>query len=501
MREKRFWIRMKRAQAALLALAVLVLRAPSVMAEGGDGEERDQYRLEITVLPDEQAVRATVSLSYTNRTGVALDGMMFCVYANVLRRQASIPVETDDMNDAFPEGYAPGGVDFMRVTVDGEEADWGVQGSDELFLRVECELEPDETAQFGFEYYLLLPTYSGAMGAGDLTWRLTNFYPVAARYDSVLGDFPLDDYTAVIEPLSAEAADYTASISLPETYCLAAPGEATSTVEDDMVRYEVRAEGIRELALIFSRKMTEAVGTTESGVQIRALGNTASAAQVMLSTALSAMNWLEENVGEYAWPSLTLIETEYLYDGLSYPGVIQVSKRLTGLTARSALRETVVNLCMDQYFGEIVGSSQNDAPWLSEALSSYAALLYYEAQEGYDGYLKRLNEQVLSSLQITIPGGVTVDSEAERFSSRTEYEIVVIDRGVATLHEMRSVMGEETFLDGLVKYVHDNRLAHATATEFLAAMNEVSGKRWDEYLYGQMHNIDDYVDLDLEWYE
>lgn len=498
MREGRFWKRMKRVQAALLALA-LALCAPTVMAE--ESEERDQYQLEITVLPDEQAARMTVSLTYTNRTGVALDGMMFCVYANILRRQASTPVEADDMNDAFPEGYAPGGVDFMRVTVDGEEADWGVQGSDELFLRVECALEPGEAAQFGFEYYLLLPTYSGAMGVGDLTWRLTNFYPVAARYDSVLGDFPLDDYTAMLEPLSAETADYTASISLPETYCLAASGEVTSAVEDDMVRYEVRAEGIRELALIFSRKMTEAVGTTEGGVSVRALGNTASAAQIMLSAALSAMNWLEENIGEYAWPSLTLIETEYLYDGLSYPGVIQVSQRLTGLTARSALRETVVDLCMDQYFGEIVGSSQNDAPWLSEALSSYAALLYYEGQEGYDGYLKRLNEQVLSALQVTIPGGVTVDSEAERFSSRMEYEIVVVDRGVAVLHEMRSVMGAETFLAGLVKYVQDNRLAHATATEFLAAMNEVSGKRWDEYLYGQMHNIDDYVDLDLEWYE
>ena len=486
-----------RVQAVMLALVMLLCAVPAAAEE----QERDRYHLEISILPEEQAVHITVTLDYVNRTGSALSDMMFSVYANILRRQASVPVEDDHMNDAFPEGYAPGGVDFIRVSVNGEEAEWGVQGTDELFVRVPCSLEPGERAQFSFEYYLLLPVYSGAMGTGDLTWRLTNFYPVAAYYDPVLGDFPLDGYTAMLEPLTSDAADYTASISLPETYHLAAPGEVSSVNEDGTVHYEISAEGIRELALIFSRKTTEAAGVTNGGVTVRALGNTSSSAQAMLQAALPVLNWLEENLGPYPWPMLTLIETEYIYEGLSHPGVIQVSEKLTGLMDREALSEKITGLCMDQYFGEIVGSSQNGAPWLSEAVSAYAALLYYEDQEGYDGYLKRLNRQVLSALQITIPGGVTVDSTAERFTSRMEYDVVVVDRGTAVLHEMRSVMGRDVFMEGLTKYVSDNSLSHATTTEFLAAMNAVSGRRWDEYLYGQMHNIDDYVELNLEWYE
>ena len=487
-----------RAQDVLLALAMTLCALP---AAAEDNQERDRYHLEISILPEEQAAHVTATLDYTNRTGSALGGMMFSVYANILRRQASVPVEDDHMDDAFPEGYAPGGVDFIRVSVNGEEAEWGMQGADELFMRVPCDLQPGETAQFAFEYYLLLPICSGAMGVGDLTWRLTNFYPAAAHFDPVLGDFTLDGYTAMLEPLTSDAADYTASISLPETYHLAAPGEVSSVNEDGMVRYEISAEGVRELALIFSRKTTEATGKTALGTQVRALGNTAFSAQALLQAALPVMNWLEENMGAYPWPCLTLIETEYLYDGLSHPGVIQASKNLTGLTSRKALSEKITGLCMDQYFEEIVGSRRNGAPWLSEAVSAYAALLYYEAQEGYDGYLKRLNQQVLAALQITIPGGVTVDSEAERFASRMGYDAVVIDRGTAVLHEMRSVMGADVFMDGLRKYVSDNYLSHATAAEFLAAMNAVSGSRWDEYLYGQMHNIDDYVELNLEWYE
>lgn len=476
------------ALAGLLALGV-IFSAVTAFAE----EERDRYTMDIEVLFDEQAVRVHETVDYTNRTGQALHSMLFNVYANIMRRQSAIPVGDDRLQDAFPEGFAPGGVDFIRVQVNGEDADWGVQGSEELFLRVECSLAAGETAQFAFDYYLLLPTFSGAMGAGDLTWRLTNFYPVAAVWDEYLQDFPLNAYTAVDEPLHSEAADYEITITLPETYALAAPGEITGKADGEgNIRYGIYAEGIREAAILFSRKMTERSGRTGAGTEIRALGNTAGAAKKLLNAAVSAMNWLEETFGEYPWPELTLMETEYVYDGLSYPGVVQA-----GVTDE----EAIVRLCVKQYFSGIVGSNPNGAPWLSEAVSAFVTLMYYEQKNGYQDYLNRLNQQALPSLQVTVPGGVTVDSEAGRFTSRMEYEIVVVDRGCVMLHEMRQAMGAETFLAALQEYVRRNRLGNATAAEFIEAMNSVSGKRWNEYLYGQMHNIDDYVGLGLTWIE
>ena len=320
--------RKRRIRIAALLMAGLLLMGMAFSAGTGLAEERarDRYDLAIDVLIEEQALRVTQTVEYTNRTGRTLDGMMFCVYANILRRQSSVPVEPDRLDAAFPEGYAPGGIDFMRVQVNGADAEWGVQGKDELFLRVECGLEPDESAVFRFDFYVLLPVYSGAMGVGDLTWRLTNFYPVAAVWDEVLQDFPLGGYTAMGEPLFSDAADYHATISLPETYLLAAPGTVEATADGEgMVHYEIEAEGIRELALIFSRKMFEKTGTLDSGTTVRALGNTPRHAQRLLTETTAAMDRLEAMLGEYPWPALTVVETEYIYDGLSYPGVIQVS--------------------------------------------------------------------------------------------------------------------------------------------------------------------------------
>lgn len=495
----KLWIRIL----ALLMAGMLVLGVLFSAAEAfAEEAPRDRYDLKIEILPDQQAARVTQTLEYTNRTGEALDAMMFSVYLNILRRQADVPVEADAFDDAFPQGYAPGGVDFMSVRVNEQEAQWAVQGGDELFLRVECHMEPGETALFRFDFYVLLPVYSGAMGIGDLTWRLVNFYPVAAAWDEYLHAFPLDTYTAMNEPLTADAADYHVTLSLPETYHLAAPGHIEQTPDGEgMIFYEIDAQGIRELALIFSRKTTERTAQTESGTKIRVLANTASAAERIKAAALPAMNWLEEQFGAYPWETLTLIETEYLYEGLSHPGVIQVSDSLTGLTDGDALTDAVITLCAKQYFGAIAGSRKNAAPWLSEAIPSFMRLLYFEEKNGYNDFMKRLNEQVLPALSVTIPGGLTVDSESERFTSRMEYEVVVVDRGTAVLYLMRQAMGEELFMQGLREYVSGAWLGRATASDFLAAMNGISGRRWDEYLYGQMHTIDEYVGTGLEWFD
>lgn len=498
--DNKLWVRI-----VALVMAGLMLLGVLVSASSGLAEEetagRDQYSMELTVLPEQQAVHVHQTTEYVNRSGATQNGAYFSLYLNALRRQTSVPVEADQFENAFPNGYAPGGVDFIGVKVNGEAAEWGMLDGEETYLRVGCSLEAGERAQVEFEYYVLLPDTALSMGTGDKTWRLTHFYPAAALYDGYLEAYPEYDYTPMAEPLIGYAADFSVSLALPEGYALAAPGEISAAPEESgMVRYEIRAEGVRALSLAFGRGLTERTGQTASGTQVRALGSSALSAQALLDAVLPSLGWLEENLGGYAWPCLTVIETECM-GGASFPGVIQMPASLTGLRSRSELADKAAELCARQYFSCIVGSNQSEAPWLSEALTSYVRLLYCEAAEGRESYLKRLNEQVLPALNTTIPGGVTVDSGAVRFNSVMEFEMAVTDRGTAVLHEMRGAMGNEAFMQGLRGYVQNMYLKHATAADFLAAMNEASGSRWNEYLYGQFHNMDDYVGTGLDWFE
>jgi len=115
--------------------------------------------------------------------------------------------------------------------------------------------------------------------------------------------------------------------------------------------------------------------------------------------------------------------------------------------------------------------------------------------------MKKLNAQAIPSLEVTIPGGLTVDSAADRFTTRYEYQAVVIDRGIAVLHELRELMGGDIFLDALGLYVKDNACSITSIADFAAALNQASGDRWDEYLVGQLQTISDYSGHDVPEYE
>ncbi len=496
---------MARVLAIVLALLLVGSIVLSVLPVFGLAEEepRSHYALDMSVDLDAQAVTVSETLDYVNATGRALDALWLNVYANALRRADSVPVENSEWNDAFPAGYAPGGVDFISVTVNGEPASWAMSGPGETFMRVEAALQPGGTARFAFRFRLLLPRCDWALGLGELGWRLVNFYPVAAAYDAQAEDFVLNGWTVAVDPLMSDAADYEATVTLPRTWTLASTGQASASEpdENELVVWSIRAEGVRDFSLAFSRRMNERRGETASGTGVRAYASTASAAQAMLDAALAALNAYENWLGPLSAPELELMETDYLRDGFSKPGLIQVSSALCAINRRGALENAVVRLCAGQWFGGEVGCNPENEPWMTDALAGYAALLVWEEREGYDGYLKRLNAQVLSALQTTIPGGLTVDSHASRFNGTDEFELVVVDRGAAVLHELRDLMGREAFLACLARYVADNRGKNASIAQFVDALNVTTGERWDEYLVSQMHTISDYVNQRLTWFE
>jgi len=488
---------------AALLVATIVFSVLPVFGLAEAETPRNRYALDLAVDLQAQAVTVSETLDYVNTAGRPLDSVWLNVYGNALRRAATVPVEENEWNDAFPEGYAPGGVDFISVTVNGAAADWAMSGAGETFMRVACALQPGETARIALRFRLLLPVNDWALGLGDLGWRLVNFYPVAAVYDAQAETFAMNSWTVAVDPLMSETADYTAAITLPESWLVASTGEAAVSPPDanGLVAWTIRADGARDFGLAFSRKMNERRGATASGLVVRAYASTGWAAQALLDAAVPVMETYEGWLGPCSMDELELMESDYLRGGLAKPGLILVSRALCGLTGRDALEATVARLCAKQWFGGEVGCDPGNEPWLTDTLSSCAALMYFEEKEGYAGYLKRLNAQVLSALQVTIPGGLTVDSAASRFASLEEYELVVVDRGTAVMHEMRDLMGRETFIACLARFVADNRGGIASVGDFAAAANAVTGRRWDEYITGQMKTISDYVNQRITWFE
>ena len=491
------------ALAALLVLSVLYSTLSLfALGEGSDEAQRPRYKMAMAADLSAMVMYVTQTVDWVNTTGRRLDSVWFTVYGNTLRRQTAMPVEADEWDDVYPAGYAPGGVDFVYVGVNGEPAEWAMGGAYEQFLRVACDVMPNETVTIELGYTLLLTWNGWAIGAGETGWRLNAFYPCVAAYDQVTEGFTLNPWRVAADPMTAELADYDVSLTLADGYAVAATGGAALVdAAEGLCTWHARAEAARDMALVIRRQPHEAAGETAGGLPVTALGSSKANADAMLKAALDAMAVYERWFGTCPIGHLTLVETDLARDSVGRTGLIELSGGLCASKRRADLADAVATLCAGQYFGVSVGLNTETEPWLGDTLAAYAFLLCREETEGYDAYLKRLNGRVIEALQITMPGGLRPDSALQRFQTREEYELVVVDRGLAVLHEMRSLMGRDAFIEGLSLFAAQNAGGITTVERFASAFNEVTGSRWDEYIVGQFASIADYVNQRIEWFE
>lgn len=485
--------------AVLLGLGAVVSALLSfAYAEELAPEARNQCELTMEYLPEEQALRISQRLVYTNVSGSTLDRVIFYAPSNLFRRRNALPYDGENLAKALPQGYLPGGMDLSAVRVNGMDCDWGFQGENENFLRVACELESGESCTFEFDYYLLLTQNAAFLGVSDQEWHLSDFYFAPAAIDEG-GSFTLNAALSHTRYTDVPAMDFSAAILLPEKLNLAATGTETIDVQSSgAAGWRVLAENVRDFALVISSGYRESTIETESGVQIRMLSDVKKAEKTVLQTAKAAIEACEAWLGKLPISQIDIVQAAGTPAHLEHSGCLWLDEELLKAGGQE-LAHAVRRFIAAQYFGRCAWAHPVRDAWLSDSIAEYLGYLLLEETEGNQAYLKALNEQLVPSLQLTIPGGLNVTSDASLFTAY-EYQIVVRDRGAAVLHELRSAMGREELIDALHRF-YQKGLQQEVLTEMdlVDALQEASGQSWEKFLTDWLFNIGDYVNQEISW--
>ena len=282
-----------------------------------------------------------------------------------------------------------------------------------------------------------------------------------------------------------EAADWSLELVAPKEWIVAASGGAGSReTEGGRLAWTARISGARGMAVALGRRYTV---RRRGGIAVYT--NDASASRFTLETALRVRALYGEWFGEYPWPELDIVMSQYCRGWKSDAGLILLEKDLFALKNRAELEFAIAQALARQYFGQIAANDPVNEPWLSEATSFFAALLYMRGRYGEERFLRELRERVRPSLNVTIPG-VAPGSAAAYFDSRREFELVVRTRGAAALYELWDAMGEEAFLDAMRAYIEANRFGLAGTREFVAALDSTGGS-WGALLADLLATIGD----------
>ncbi len=156
---------------------------------------------------------------------------------------------------------------------------------------------------------------------------------------------------------------------------------------------------------------------------------------------------------------------------------------------RQGLASTILHEMAHQWFGDLVTMRWWNGLWLNESFASYMqTLASAESTEFGNPWLSfyrgkrgayRADESITSH-----PIEVPVPSTANAFDN---IDSITYNKGASTLHQLRQLIGAETFRQGVHNYLVQHAYGNATLDDFIDALSKASGrdlKPWSQqWLY------------------
>jgi aminopeptidase N len=145
-----------------------------------------------------------------------------------------------------------------------------------------------------------------------------------------------------------------------------------------------------------------------------------------------------------------------------------------GYGATGAGRQLIAHEMAHQYFGDAVTESDWDDVWLSEGFATYFALLYQEFADGHDPFVEGVRRSKTTALNFAIanPKSTIVHNNLADISRVIANNAQIYQGGAQVLHNIRGVVGTQTFWAGIKSYYARYRNGTATTADFRREMEQ-----------------------------
>lgn len=452
------------AAALLCAAAVAILWQESpvraeTLAEKAFSEkeplERDLYEFSIKVIPMGRSVRmwGLMRLSYVNRTDATL-------YNIVLRLHA---------NDVEPNCMA-----IASVAVNGQSALHTLsQDGSILNISLPMELKAGESASVFLRMDMTVPQTGGRFGINSTGIMFGNALPIAAVYEN--GAWRDEPYYENGDSFYSLISDYKVALSVPAGYSLAHTGSRVSRSANGAYDvYYIAAPMVREFAFaLIEKAYVEETKCLGGRVTVHALADSRNHAKFAAGCAVSALEFFSEKIGDYPYSDLYVAPFD-LSGGMEYPGLIMIYRGDIKESRGAEGALVIGHETAHQWFYNLVGSDQVNAPWLDEALVEYLGFDFLRSYMGDDA-ANKIDDERYGQFRTTYERKLRLDSALSEFAG-ADYFYVVYAYGYEFYYQLVKEIGSGAFYEGLKTYYYANYMGVGTKERLIAAFSEAAGR-------------------------
>lgn len=423
-------------------------RAPTPLEAPDDGVQTvpdsglsagTTYLLDAVLNWPEHTVQVEQRVSFRNKTGRALDQIIF-----------TVPVNRE------PEQFT-----LERLVVGGRRVREYVLDGVRLMVPLGETLMPGDVLELALDFGLAVPQISHGYRRGHLGYwgysarqvNLGMWFPLIAAFHPSQGWIAPDVFD-VGEQSALPVADFAVSLTIEgasDTMRVAGPGELTRPDEHTW-RFDLA--GGREITLSVSDAFESMKTATSTGVEVELFyfpdlaATTLDAPRHVLHTTADALALYEDLFGGCPYKRLVVVQGDFP-DGMEFSGLVFVSDDwfqvwngqpddwLTLITAHEVAH---------QWWYALVANDQGQFPYLDEALAIYCEILFFERYyPEYTGWWWEFR------VAYHEPEGF-VDAPVFGFDTPRAYINAVYLRGALMMQALREDLGDEAFFDWLQRY-------------------------------------------------
>lgn len=406
-----------------------------------------EYKIFAIYNDETRTLTGTVDFDYYNNTDNEITDLKFNLYGNAFRENAKYkPVSETYRSKAYYAGLSYGGMQIGNVE---NCAGWTVGGEDENILTVNLlsSVYPEERVQIKISYTLTLALVNHRTGVTADSVNLGNFYPVLCAYGAQ--GFAECPYYSCGDPFMSDCANYRVTLDMPDKYTAATSGTAVSERSADGRKVgEYALNGARDFAIVLSDKFQVAEGAA-GDTKVTYYYISDSTFEKSLKAAVDSLYYFSDTFGDYAYPTLSVVQTGFCYGGMEYPALTMIAK---GLDADTNIY-TIVHENAHQWWCEAVGSDQIANAWQDEGLAEYSCVMFFEATPDYGftrtGIVKQATDAYRAFFTVYNQLNGSVNTAMTRsladYSGEFEYTNVTYNKGLILFETLRTSVGDEKF--------------------------------------------------------
>jgi hypothetical protein len=486
------------------------------------------YTIEATLDPDKHTIDGRLVLEWSNTTGVPQSSFPFHLYWNAFRNNLSTAARGEGRRAPAPATGKLlerrfGSIDVHKVRLVGErEADLtpslrfihpdddNVDDRTVMLVDAPAPIAPGATAHFAIEWSARVP-YGDIGRAG---W-VHDYHFIAQWFPKIgvwwKGAWNCHQFHATSEFFSDYGA-YDVKLTVPAGYIVGATGalkELTSGTAG--VTHRFQQDDVHDFAWTASRRFLEKKARFDDPgfppVDIRLLlqPEHKRLAERYVEATKVALRSYGAWSAPYPYRQVTVVDPAWnsASGGMEYPTLFTGGTSVHAPRALQSPESVTVHECGHQFWYGLVGNNEFEEAWLDEGFNQYheekaLALAYGPAGAGRRYFGQRAGSRLRGGLAIVAPdvaiargedevpglrerGGL--DSMARRaweYRSSESYGLNSYGKPALVLQTFEALVGDEMMTRILRTYARRFRFAHPTTEDFIATVNEVTGKnyRW-----------------------